>query len=361
MSSVEGDPGMRDAGMRDPGMRDDLAKTIDRVFEAQCAKSVRESAENGEWPAGLWAALEEVGLPHAALPESAGGSGLSFEDAMFALRRTAYHAAPVPLAETMLASRLLAAAGLKMPRGAVTVAPVVGGERLKLAGGKVSGKTLRVPWANQCAHAVVVAESEGKDVVALVSTDGAAGATEKNLAGEPRTAMSFQNASVIASARLENAASRLATEGALYRGVQMAGALERTLEYALQYANERVQFGRAIGKFQAIQHMLAVLAGHVAAASAAADAAVEASVDGPDLFMVAVAKARIGEAAGRSAEIAHQVHGAMGYTREHNLHYVTRRLWSWRDEFGNETHWQTLLGRMVAAKGADALWPTLTQ
>ena len=140
----------------------------------------------------------------------------------------------------------------------------------------------------------------------------------------------------------------------------MAGALERTLEYALTYANERVQFGRPIGKFQAIQHLLAVLAGHVAASSAAADAAVEASETAPDEFMVAVAKARIGEAAGKSAEIAHQVHGAMGYTREHNLHYVTRRLWAWRDEFGNETHWQVKLGRMVAAKGADALWPTLT-
>ena len=88
--------------------------------------------------------------------------------------------------------------------------------------------------------------------------------------------------------------------------------------------------------------------------------AVEASAGGPDDFMVAVAKARIGEAAGRAGEIAHQVHGAMGYTREHNLHYSTRRLWSWRDEFGNETHWQVRLGRMIAAQGADALWPRLT-
>lgn len=51
------------------------------------------------------------------------------------------------------------------------------------------------------------------------------------------------------------------------------------------------------------------------------------------------------------------LHGAMGYTREHNPHYLTRRLWSWRDEFGNETLWQSHLGRMVAAQGADALWP----
>jgi alkylation response protein AidB-like acyl-CoA dehydrogenase len=73
-----------------------------------------------------------------------------------------------------------------------------------------------------------------------------------------------------------------------------------------------------------------------------------------------VAKSRIGEAAGKGAEIAHQVHGAMGFTREHNLHYSTRRLWSWRDEFGNETYWQSRLGREIAARGADALWPMLT-
>ena len=155
--------------------------------------------------------------------------------------------------------------------------------------------------------------------------------------------------------------ARMQAEGALCRSVQMAGALERTLELSLLYANERIQFGRPIAKFQAIQHMLAQLAGQVAAASAAADAAVEASGRAADEFAVAVAKSRAGEAAGKGAEIAHQVHGAMGYTREHNLHYLTRRLWSWRDEFGNETLWQSHLGRMVAAQGADALWPRLSR
>ena len=347
---------MSGAGAQFSDVRDDLAKTIDRVFEEHCGKPVRESAEAGEWPSRLWQALEEVGLPLAALPESAGGAGIAFDDAMFALRRTAYHAAPVPLAETMLAGRLLVAAGLEVPPGALTIAP---GNPLSISGGKVSGAVPRMPWGNQCAHAVVAATREGKEMIALVATAGAAGSVEKNLAGEPRVKMQF-DAVPATMAPLANAAARLATEGALYRSVQMAGALERALEYALLYANERVQFGRPIGKFQAIQHLLAVLAGHAAAASAAADAAVEASREAPDEFAVAVAKARSGEAAGKGAEIAHQVHGAMGYTREHNLHYVTRRLWSWRDEFGNETHWQTRLGRMIAAKGPEALWPMLT-
>lgn len=342
-------------------IREDLQKTIDRVLEAHCAKPVREAAEAATWPAALWGALDEVGLVRAALPETAGGSGLEFDDAMFALKRSAYHAAPVPLAETMLAGRLLVAAGLQVPEGALTVAPVVAGDHLEISTGTLSGTAHRVPWGGECGQAVVAAESGGRSMIALVSTSGSVRSVEKNLAGEPRALLQFECVPVIASAVLEGASTRIRTEGALLRSVQMAGALERSLEYALLYANERVQFGRPIGKFQAVQHLLAVLAGHAAAASAAADAAVEASRLAPDEFAVAVAKARTGEAAGKGAEIAHQVHGAMGYTREHNLHYSTRRLWSWRDEFGNETVWQTLLGRMIAAQGPDALWPLLTR
>lgn len=345
-------------------MRNDLLKTVDRIFDEHCPKPVREAAEAGEWPAALWQALEEVGLTRAALPEEAGGSGLAFEDAMLALRRSAYHAAPVPLAETMLAGRLLCAAGIEVPAGALTVAPVRRSDRLEFvrsaSGAAVSGTAHRVPWGNLCAQAVVVGELDGKGVVGLVPTAGAALGIEMNLAGESRALLQFDAKPLVAFAALDDALSRLEAEGALYRSVQMAGALERTLEYSLQYANERVQFGRPIAKFQAIQHMLAILAGQAAASSAAADAAVEASGLWPDEFAVSVAKSRVGEAAGKGAEIAHQVHGAMGYTREHNLHYSTRRLWTWRDEFGNETYWQSRLGRAIAAKGADALWPMLT-
>jgi acyl-CoA dehydrogenase len=346
-------------------MRNDLITTVDRVFEAHCGKALREASEAGEWPAGLWRALEEIGLTRAALPEEAGGPGIGFGDAMLMLRRTAYHAAPVPLAETMLAGRLLVAAGLDVPEGPLTIAaPGHGNSLIMMQAGSalcLSGTAARVPWGNLCAQVVVVAEHNGKTVVGLASTSGAVKAVEKNLAGEPRVLLQFEAMPVAASAPLDGARVRMENEGALYRSVQMAGALERILAYSLQYANERVQFGRPIGKFQAVQHLLAVLAGHAAAASAAADAAVESSGVAPNEFAVAVAKARTGEAAGKGAEIAHQVHAAMGFTREHNLHYSTRRLWSWRDEFGNETYWQSRLGRFVAAKGADALWPMLTE
>jgi acyl-CoA dehydrogenase len=340
------------------GLQQDLLNTVDRICAEHCSRTLRESAEAGEWPAALWQALEEVGLTKAMLPEAAGGPGLDFGDAMLALRRSAYHALPVPLAETMIAGRLLTAAGLQVPEGALTVAPAVQSGVLDIGSKReFSGEAKRIPWGNHCAHAVVAGENE----IGLVSLKGVASSMEKNLAGEPRVHLSFHAAPLLASGPSPGARARLEAEGALYRGVQMAGALERVLELSLQYAGERVQFGRPIGKFQAVQHLLAVLAAQTAASSAAADAAVEASAEAPDGFAVAVAKSRIGEAAGKGAEIAHQVHGAMGFTREHNLHYSTRRLWSWRDEFGNETHWQSRLGREIADKGADALWPMLTR
>lgn len=124
----------------------------------------------------------------------------------------------------------------------------------------------------------------------------------------------------------------------------------------MRHANERVQFGRPIAKFQAVQQQIAVLAANVAAAGAAADAAAH---DG-SRFAIAAAKARIGEAASLACAIAHQVHGAMGFTREHALHRFTTRLWAWREEFGDETYWWDWLGRDAARHGGSGLWPFVT-
>jgi acyl-CoA dehydrogenase len=83
-------------------------------------------------------------------------------------------------------------------------------------------------------------------------------------------------------------------------------------------------------------------------------------MDGEAAFLeVASAKIRVGEAAGEGAAIAHQVLGALGFTQEHVLHRYTRRLWAWRDDFGSESRWAVKLGELVAARGADALWPML--
>ena len=154
--------------------------------------------------------------------------------------------------------------------------------------------------------------------------------------------------------------------GAAIRAMQMAGALQSILDRSVAYAKERVAFERPIGGFQAVQHNLARLAGETAVALAAAGSAADAIATEPSfndaVFLeVASAKIRIGEAGETGAAIAHQVHGAIGFSREHVLHRYTQRLLAWRDDFGSESAWAARLGERVAAAGADALWPMLAE
>jgi alkylation response protein AidB-like acyl-CoA dehydrogenase len=279
------------------------------------------------------------------------------------LRIAGRFAAPVPIAETLTAGWLLAQAGIAVPGGPLTVAPVHADGRIAIgADGRLSGRARRVPFARNAGHIAVLAHRGGERAVALVEAPGLPISQGTSLAGEPRDDVSFDGAMPLAVQPGTVDQDRLVAFGAAVRLQQMAGALEKILDQSVQWALDREQFGRPIAKFQAVQHNLATLAGEVAAASAAADAAAEACA-GSDIAIaeVAIAKVRGGEAAGTGAAIAHQVHGAMGFTYEHSLHHATRRLWAWREEFGNEALWARRLGQMVAAQGADGLWPFITQ
>ena len=346
-------------------MRALVADTAARIFAAGCAKEVVDAAEDGTFAEELWRTLEETGLTVAAVPEEKGGGGGGLGEAMAVLFEAGRHAVPLPLGETFLAAWALAGSGLGVPGGPLTVAA----EGVRLARGEggwvLAGTARRVPWGADAARIVVLAGDGDGSRVAVVEPAAGAVSAGRNLAGEPRDDVVLDgvtlSANEVAAAGPGIDAGALKRLGALSRAVAMAGALSRILEMTVRYALERVQFGRPIGKFQAVQQQLAVLAGEVAAAGRAADQAVTAAEAGDGWLEIAVAKARIGEAAGVSAEIAHQVHGAMGFTYEHALHQYSRRLWAWRDEYGPEVHWQAELGRRIAEGGADGLWPLLTR
>jgi acyl-CoA dehydrogenase len=344
--------------------RDLVREAAERLFEKHCSAETMRRADGGEFPQALWRAVSEAGYATALVPESAGGAGLEMADALSLLISAGRHAVPAPLAETMLAGWLLSGAGLPMPEGPLTVAPVRENERLRArrngTGWRIDGAATRVPWGRQCGAVAVLAESDGKNVVALVAAADGVLKNGHNLAGEPRDDLVFSGAIAQQAGVAPMTGDALRALGAVMRSAQMAGALQSVLEATVQYAQERVQFGRPIGRFQAVQQNLAVLAGQAAAATAAAEAAIEAAATDLDSPAVAAAKIRAGEAAGIGAAIAHQMHGAIGFTQEHRLHYWTRRLWSWRDEFGNEAWWARRLGGAVAAAGADRLWTGIT-
>jgi acyl-CoA dehydrogenase len=133
---------------------------------------------------------------------------------------------------------------------------------------------------------------------------------------------------------------------ALVHAGLLAGAMKRAFDLTMGYANERVQFGKSIGKFQAVQHQLAVMAENVAAACMAAEAGFHSTGDRPAIAACAVAKARTSEAAQLVASIAHALHGAIGVTEEYDLQLFTRRLHEWRMAHGSEAHWHRVLGRL---------------
>ena len=348
-----------------------VVDTVNRLLSEFCGPEVVTAAEDGIRPRALWEALEESALTRAWIPETLGGPGTSLADGFAIVRLAGTHAVPAPLAETLLAGWLASDAGLEAPEGPLAVGPVDDASSIRLQGDALFGSAACVPFARGCGHLVVVFEfgDSGRTTKGVAIVDRTACAIEpgSSLAGEPSDTVVFDGVIPIArsSASAVNHAERLRRMGAVTRAEQMAGALEGCLDQSLRYAADRYQFGRPIAKFQAVQHNLAVLAGEVAAATTSADAAASAiarhGIDDSRAFLaVATAKIRGGQAAGAGAGIAHQVHGAMGFTREYSLQHRTRRLWAWRDEFGPETVWAIELGRHIAQHGGDALWATVT-
>jgi acyl-CoA dehydrogenase len=342
--------------------REELVEKATRLFAQPCKEIP---------PAHLWRILEDAGLTLISVPEEHGGVGGTLKDVAALLRLAGQYAVPAPLAETSLFSGwALAVSGLPIPDGPLAVAPVLPGERIEFVreGGDwlLSGSARRVPWASTASRLVAVGHTREETLLALVDPASCGISTGENLAGEPRNDLVFDGVRVydseMASAGVDE--EELLLRGALARSVSMAGALEGVLELSLRHASERYQFGRPIGRFQAIQQSLAMLAGEVAAANAAVEAAVEATEFADTVtnaaFEIAAAKVRIGEAAGTAAAIAHQVHGAIGFTERHTLRHFTLRLWSWRDEFGTESEWASRLGDIVTTRGPEALWPTIT-
>ena len=145
----------------------------------------------------------------------------------------------------------------------------------------------------------------------------------------------------------------------------MAGAMGQALALSIDHVNMRQQFGRPLGKFQAVQQSLAVMACEVRAVEAAA-AALAARLDAVDLdpsaagFEIAAAKLRANRAVGVVTSIAHQVHGAIGFTEEYDLHRVTVPLMRWRGTHGNDAFWAQRLGQQAAAFGGRGLWEAMT-
>lgn len=334
-----------------------LDDTVMRLFAAAVTPERLAAAETGVWLGTLWDAAEANGLTTVHLDERAGGAGATWHEAFVVARACGRYAVPLPVVETMLAAWLAARAGLPVPPGPLGLAP-----HPAMEAAKGTRMFARVPWGRRVGHVVAATPDAGGLRVTVFAAAGAEIAHGHSIAREPRDTLTLATAP-LAGGHAPLAADTVAVHGAMLRAAQMAGALETVLDMAVQYANERVQFGRPIGQFQVIQQELARLAGLVATAGMAAETAARALACGTanPAIEVAAAKVVAGDAAEHGPRIAHQVHGAIGFTYEHRLHFFTRRLWAWRAEFGTPDDWATRLGDLALAAGADGLWPLVTR
>jgi acyl-CoA dehydrogenase len=318
-----------------------ITASVERLFSNSRISDLQMQLDSGKLPEALWHELESSGFSHAEM----------WKTAIHILRIAARFPISIPLAETILAANLLKDSGLVVPSGVLSFVAKDCQKNIAISScGKVSGEAELVPWARHAEFILVIVQ----DKLAVVKKKYCNVRLRSNIAGEPRDNVTFNNVNAIEI--IEGiSASGVFNQAALLRSAQIVGTLDTVLNITIQYVSERQQFGRPISKFQAIQHHMAELAGYVASASAALVAAAE----NPSFISIASSKVISSEAATRSAAIAHQAFGAIGFTAEHFLHRYSKALWAWRDEYGDEAYWNKELGSFFAKKGSDMIWPNI--
>jgi len=304
---------------------DFLTDAFRRQIESLVLPETIRAIENGGAATELWQAINESGFVDAMLGEEQGGAAISLAQAFPLILAAGEFCMPVPFAETMIARGILAEQGKNAPAGAMIC---------------LAAPSAVIPFGQIAPYALVdrngvptlvEVEPEGDDIF---RTRGSTGLAQGDVVAE-----------------LAPDADGVALAAAAVASALMAGAMARVLDMSLRHVGERQQFGRPLGKFQAIQQQLAVLAEQVLSAQVAARSAFVGEKF--DLARVAAAKCRSSEAATQVSNIAHAIHGAIGATEEFDLQIYTRRIKMLQLAFGSESYWGDRLGRARIASGFD--------
>jgi acyl-CoA dehydrogenase len=332
--------------MHNPPMQDTLfTDALTQLLQDKCTPALIRSIEadtTGIQHQALWQDIESSGFADALRSEQLGGAGLSLSEAFPLVMLCGQFALPLPLAETMMARAWLDSFGAQIPSGSIAFAV-----------GKIS------PNGDLSCNSVingrvcdwVFVSIQAPTQFALLLPTKIASSTKAVFALDASLTWSAEQ---VAGHKHLNALDTRTLLAFIY-AAQTAGALISVFERTLKFANDRQQFGRPIGKFQAIQHQLSVLAEHVFAARMAAQIGSHCSSAMPDLLRVAIAKSRTSEAALEVAALSHSIHGAIGFTAEFDLQLFTRRLHLWRQAAGSESYWHSILGEALLASDGQAL------
>jgi len=316
-----------------------LTDAASHLLAQECTAGIVRDIEGGNRDSAraLWGHIEDAGFADALVDEAYGGAGLGLAHIAGLLSRCGAHAFPLPLADTLIGRALLAHAGHARPSGT-----------LALAKGRLldDGSVHAVVDGGWIADSALVQLGEAWHVLALHAARRQAHAFILDCTARWEASLVNDARSMVISLPDD---LDLHVLRAPLLAAQMSGAMGAILERTLEYANNRQQFGRPIGKFQAVQNQLAVMSEHVFAARMAAQLGCVSSTPFPTRLQAAIAKARCSEAALAAIETSHAVHGAIGITDELDLHLFTRRLQAWRQSSGSESYWHIKAGEALFA------------
>lgn len=330
-----------------------LTEMMDAVFSAH--RESRPATVDVARDRALWRPLDELGLVRLTGPESQGGSGAGWFEAAELLAAAVRHGVRLPLAEhDLLACWLLDATGIACDDAVRTVA-VLGDD----------GTCAAVPWAHRADRIVVVWCVDDQYLVADVDATSARIVARSNVIGEPRDSVTVDASRLDGVPVPAALITQLMRKAALVRAIQVCAALDRIVELSIEHAGARVQFGRQLAKFQTVQNLISDAAAEAALARSATEAALTAAVadswasDRLDV-MIAVARSCAGHAVSVVVRNGHQIHGAMGTTREHRLHEFTRAALAWRSDYGSVDRWDSLITDAALGAGGCGLWSLIT-
>lgn len=353
----------------DEAVAREVERLIAREVDDQRLKALLESPGSFDQP--LWSLAIEQGWPGLALPETAGGIGLSWRDLADVTQVLGHATVSLPLIPTTVVGRLLLAANNaealrdkaeQMASGEAVVCMALMAEgdaglppqpSLTMTGTRISGVVATAPFANVAQLALVRAMRDGEAVLALVELGEGVSRQSDNLIDNARAAarLEFQSApaTVIEGA---DALSVLATTIVMTAFEQIGGA-GACLQLAKAYAMEHKAFGQPIGAFQAIKHKLADVYTAIEIAKGCALEALE-EMESAELSLEAAAAARISasRAYDFAAQEAIQVHGGMGITWEGFIHHHYRRSRSLALELGSTAYWRNVLIEKLVAGAA---------
>jgi alkylation response protein AidB-like acyl-CoA dehydrogenase len=311
----------------------------------------------------LWTRVADLGWPGLLVPADLGGSEASLTDVMLLVEEMGRACFPGPyIPSAVVATTAIVAAGTAEQR-ARWLPPMALGERLTTmaiaeeegsfapgtfrmtlgAGQALSGTKLFVKDAHLAHDLVVAVRDEGGVTLAMIDTGrrGVQVIPLDTMSGEKLFAVVFTDVAITPHDVLGQrglgapALASALSAGALARTAEMVGAAQKILDLAVDYAKVRVQSGRPIGAFQAIQHRCADLLRNVEASRAMLHHAVWKAEHGVDDGASAMAKAYGADACLGVARRAHQIFGAIGYCEEHPLHLLHKRIHAAAMDYGD--------------------------